>query len=71
MLANNLKVLRKLKGWSQKKTAYNLEIGASKYQSYEEARAEPNIELLIRIADLYDITVDQLVRNELKIGIQK
>lgn len=70
MLANNLKILRKLKGWSQKRTAYNLEIGLPKYQSYEDARAEPNIGLLIRIADLYGITVDQLVRQKLKIGIQ-
>lgn len=70
MLANNLRVLRKLKSWSQKKTAYNLEIKASTYQSYEEARAEPNVEMLIRIADLYGITVDQLIRNEIKIGIK-
>jgi transcriptional regulator with XRE-family HTH domain len=66
MLSNNLRILRKLKGWSQQKTADNLEIGLHKYQSYEEARAEPNIELLKRIATLYKITLDSLITEDME-----
>lgn len=70
MIAINLKTLRRTKGWPQRKTAYNLELKLSRYQAYEEARSEPNIDALIRIADLYGITVDKLVREEIKIEIQ-
>ena len=70
MLSNNLKTLRKLNDWIQDDVAKKLEIGTSKYQSYEDGRAEPNIETLIKIADLYGITVDQLIRDRIKIGIK-
>ena len=70
MIANNLKALRRSKGWTQKKTAYNLDIKLSKYQAYEEERANPNIELLISISDLYNISLDKLLKYEIKIEIR-
>lgn len=63
-------MLRRKKGWAQKRAAYNLELKLSTYQAYEEERAEPKIKTLIRIADLYQVTVDKLVRNEIKIEIK-
>lgn len=70
MIANNLKALRRRKGWPQRKAAYNLELKLSRYQAYEEDRAEPKIEVIIRMADLYGITVDKLVRKEIKMEIK-
>jgi transcriptional regulator with XRE-family HTH domain len=70
MIAENLKTLRRSKNWAQVKTAKNLKIKLCRYQSYEESRAEPNIELLIKIADMYKITVDMLIRTKLKIEIR-
>jgi transcriptional regulator with XRE-family HTH domain len=69
LIANNLKTLRRIKDWPQRKAAYNLELKLSRYQAYEEGRAEPNIEILIRIAVLYNISVDRLLKEEIKIGI--
>lgn len=65
MIAKNLKILRSRKGWTQKKAAYNLEMGRSKYQSYEDGRAEPSIKVILRVADLYEVTTDQLLRSEI------
>jgi transcriptional regulator with XRE-family HTH domain len=70
LIIENLKALRRKKGWTQKKTAYNLEIGLCKYQSYEEGRAEPKIQLLIQISDLYEISIDRLVKEEIKLDIK-
>lgn len=35
------------------------------YSSYEEARAYPKCDTLIRLADYYAVTVDNLVRSDL------
>jgi transcriptional regulator with XRE-family HTH domain len=70
LIANNLKALRRRKGWPQRRAAYNLELKLSRYQAYEESRAEPKIKLLIKMADLYEITVDKLVRSEIKMIIK-
>jgi transcriptional regulator with XRE-family HTH domain len=70
MIAKNLSVLRRRKGWPQKRTAYNLDLKLSTYQKYEEARAEPTIKTIIKMADLYGVTIDKLLREEIKTSIQ-
>jgi transcriptional regulator with XRE-family HTH domain len=71
MLSKNLKTLRKVKGWTAEQTARKLKIKLPTYQSYESNRGiEPNIKTLIKISDLYKITVDKLVREEIKILIK-
>lgn len=71
MLSSNLKSLRKLKGWTQAVAADNLKVKLSTYQSYEDGRAEPDIERLIMIADTYKIMVDQLIREDLSEFVEK
>ena len=70
MIAKNLLVLRRRKGWPQKRTAYNLDLKLSTYQAYEEARSEPRIRTIIKMADLYGVTIDKLLREEIKTNIQ-
>ena len=36
--------------------------------SYEEGRAEPKIDTLIKIADYFSLSLDQLLRKELTIN---
>jgi transcriptional regulator with XRE-family HTH domain len=66
-LPKNLKTLRRSINWTQKQAASNLGITLCRYQSYEEFRAEPNICTLVKIARLFNVTVDQLVDKEIKI----
>ncbi len=61
----NLKYLRKLRGWTQEEFANKLKIKRSLLGAYEEERAEPRIEVLEIVGDLFKLTLDDLLRKEL------
>jgi len=61
----NLKYLRKLRGWTQEEFAVKLGIKRSLLGAYEEERAEPRIEVLEIVGDMFKLTLDELLRKEL------
>jgi transcriptional regulator with XRE-family HTH domain len=61
----NMKYLRKLRGWTQEEFAQKLRIKRSLLGAYEEERAEPRIEVLEVIADMFKLTLDDLLRKDL------
>jgi transcriptional regulator with XRE-family HTH domain len=60
----NLKYLRKLRGWTQEEFAQKLRIKRSLLGAYEEERAEPRIEILEVVADMFKLTLDDLLRKD-------
>jgi len=60
----NLKYLRKLRGWTQEEFAQKLRIKRSLLGAYEEERAEPRIEVLEAVADMFKLTLDDLLRKD-------
>lgn len=60
----NLKYLRKLKGWTQEEFAAKLNIKRSLLGAYEEERAEPRIEVLEVIGNIFKITLDELLLKD-------
>jgi transcriptional regulator with XRE-family HTH domain len=60
-----MKYLRKLRGWTQEEFAQKLRIKRSLLGAYEEERAEPRIEVLEIIADMFKLTLDDLLRKDL------
>jgi len=65
-LANkNLKYLRKLRGWTQEEFAQKLRIKRSLLGAYEEERADPRIEVLEVVADMFKLTLDDLLRKDI------
>jgi transcriptional regulator with XRE-family HTH domain len=65
-LANkNMKYLRKLRGWTQEEFAQKLRIKRSLLGAYEEERAEPRTEVLEVVADMFKLTLDELMRKDL------
>ncbi|TYR36493.1 LexA family transcriptional regulator [Sphingobacterium phlebotomi] len=62
-IASNLKFLRKKKGLTQQQFADALEIKRASVGAYEEDRAEPKYELLRKIAQFYDLTMDELAND--------
>ncbi|MCU7548359.1 XRE family transcriptional regulator [Chitinophagaceae bacterium LB-8] len=65
-LANkNIKYLRKLRGWTQEEFAQKLRIKRSLLGAYEEERAEPRTEVLEVVADMFKLTLDELMRKDL------
>lgn len=61
----NLKYLRKLKGWTQEEFANKLGIKRSLIGAYEEERADPRLEVLEVISDMFKVTLDELLRKDL------
>lgn len=60
----NLKYLRKLRGWTQEEFAQKLRIKRSLLGAYEEERAEPRLEILEVVADMFKLTMDDLLRKD-------
>ena len=61
ILSKRLKALRKEKGYTQLQVAVYCDITEKAYQNYELMTREPKLEILMRIADLYGVTLDYLV----------
>jgi transcriptional regulator with XRE-family HTH domain len=61
----NLKYLRKLRGWTQEEFANKLRIKRSLLGAYEEERADPRIDVLEVIADMFKLSLDDLLRKDL------
>jgi len=63
--AKNLKYLRKVKGLTQGDFALKIGINRPKVGSYEEGRAEPNLETLQNISHFFKVKIDDLLEKEL------
>jgi transcriptional regulator with XRE-family HTH domain len=61
----NLKYLRKLRGWTQEEFSQKLQIKRSLLGAYEEERAEPRIEVLETVGDIFKLSLDELLLTEL------
>lgn len=61
----NLKYLRKLRGWTQEEFAQKLRIKRSLLGAYEEERAEPRIDVLEVVCDMFKLTLDEILRTDL------
>ena len=48
-----------------------MQIQRTKYARYENAESEPNIETLIKLADFYKVTVDELIGHNVPYHISK
>ena len=61
MLSENLKNLRKAKGLSQEELAARLHVVRQTVSKWEKGLSVPDAELLIRLAEVLDTTVGQLL----------
>ena len=61
----NLKYLRKLRGWTQEEFANKLNIKRSLIGAYEEERADPRIEVLELVSNMFKVSLDELLLKDL------
>ena len=59
-----LKELRKKRGESQEDVAKALNTTLRTYQNYEYGQREPNIEMILKIADYFNVSIDYLLGRE-------
>ena len=64
MLGDKIKLYRENKKMTQKEVADILNVSSATISKYESGTLEPNIESLKRIAELFDISVDELLNDE-------
>ena len=65
-ISSNIKHLRQLKKWSQEQLANALDSSRAKIGSYEEERCDPPVETLIKISNLFHVSIDTLVKCDLR-----
>lgn len=58
---NNLQTLRKKKGYKQIKVAMDLDTTQETISSYETGRVFPYIDMLIKLADYYNTSIDYIL----------
>lgn len=64
ILSLNLFALRKRRGLSREAVARALEISAMTYQRYEKNLRDPAAPMLLKLADFYGVSLDQLMGRE-------
>lgn len=65
---NNLKFFRKKYGLTQEQIAERLGVSRQAVAKWERGDTLPDIDNIIALADLYEVTIDSLVRNMTTIG---
>jgi transcriptional regulator with XRE-family HTH domain len=60
----NMKYLRKLRGWTQEEFSIKLGIKRSLIGAYEEERADPRIEVLEIVSELFKLSLDELLLKD-------
>ena len=56
--------LRKSRGLKQQEVADGVSISLRAYRYYESGEREPQLSVLIKLADFYDVSLDELVGRE-------
>ena len=62
--SENLRLLRKAHGLKQQELADQLGISLRAYQYYERNEREPQLSVLVRIADYFGISLDELAGRD-------
>ena len=70
-LSNKIKEYRELNKMTQKDIAEILEVEPGTISKYESGIIEPNIESLKRLAETFNITVDELINDKEKFDVSK
>ena len=68
-IGNKIKEYRELNKMTQKDIAEVLEVEPGTISKYESGIIEPNIESLKRLAEIFNITVDELIKDEEKFDV--
>lgn len=67
--SSNLKLLRRQQGISQKELGQKFGVNASRIRDYELGVCEPNLELLVKLAENFHLTLDDFITKDLQVGL--
>lgn len=61
MFNENLRYIRKSRNMTQKEVAEELRLNCVTYNRYETGERAPKLEIIIKLADFFNVTTDQLL----------
>ena len=64
-LSEKITTLRKQKGWSQEELAQQLHVTRQSVSKWEGAQSIPDIEKIVQMSRLFDVTTDYLLKDEI------
>jgi len=64
IFGEKLKTERSKKGWSQEELAAKLYVSRQSVSKWENGQNYPGIEIIIKISDLFEVTIDELLRSD-------
>ncbi|MED3729338.1 helix-turn-helix domain-containing protein [Priestia filamentosa] len=64
IFGQRLKKERINKGWSQEELAQKLFVSRQSVSKWENGQNYPSIEIIIKISDLFKVTIDELLRSD-------
>lgn len=64
MLNENLKILRKNKGYSQEQLAVRLNVVRQTVSKWEKGLSVPDAQMLMEIAEVFSVSVNELLGND-------
>lgn len=71
LLNEKIKIIRKMNNLSQERFAEELSVSRQTISKWETGNVVPDVGMLTRIANYYNITLDQLVRDEYELPMAK
>ena len=66
ILADKIINERKRNGWSQEELAEQLDVSRQSISKWESAQAIPDIQKIIRMADIFGVSTDYLLKDEME-----
>lgn len=63
---NHLRTLRATRGWSQQELADRLQVSRQSVNAIETGRYDPSLPLAFRIADIFELPIEQIFINPAK-----
>jgi len=70
-LGEKLKIYRERKNMTQKEVAEYLELEPAAISKYESGMREPNIESLKKLSEIFEVSLDELLKDEEELDISK
>jgi len=64
IFGERLKKEREKRGWSQHELAEKIHVSRQSVSKWETGKNYPSIEIIIHLSDLFDVTIDELLRSD-------
>lgn len=64
MKLKGLREIRRLKRMSQVKLSMDLNISREAISNYENGRRSPDVDMLVKMSDYFNVSIDYLIRGE-------